>query len=139
MAEPEGGSPNNSGWPPGEAPLRPPNLHETSAQQHSHRFQALKDWNWFQSVSTSPWGSSPMCPVRSYGGTGYVPHHSAGRFHAAACTGLDMFIVHGELCRWPSHYTLISRQIKTLRYHSIVLKSLLEQSQCNRGATFCLF
>ncbi|MCI4375120.1 hypothetical protein PGIGA_G00105550 [Pangasianodon gigas] len=77
MAEPEGCPPSNSGWPTQEAPLRPPNLQQTP-QQQPHKFQALRDWNWFQSAPTSPWGLNPMCPINSYGGPAYVQHHYPG-------------------------------------------------------------
>lgn len=71
MSGPERYPPSNSDWSIQEPPQRPPNLQQTS-QQESHKFQALRDWNWFQSAPTSPWGT-----VRSYGGTGYVHHHCA--------------------------------------------------------------
>ncbi|XP_017337979.1 nuclear fragile X mental retardation-interacting protein 1 isoform X3 [Ictalurus punctatus] len=70
MAEPEGRSLSDSGWSTQEVP---PNL-----QQQSHGFQALRDWNWFQSAPISPWGPNPMCPVRSSGSPGYGQHHGLG-------------------------------------------------------------
>ncbi|XP_060774189.1 nuclear fragile X mental retardation-interacting protein 1 isoform X2 [Neoarius graeffei] len=77
MAEPNRFPPSNSGWPTQQAPLNPPVLQHTP-QQQSHKFQALRDWNWFHSAVTSPWAPTPMYPVSSCSGPGYVQHHSSG-------------------------------------------------------------
>lgn len=92
MAEPEEYLPNNSGWRTEES-QRPLKWQQT-LQQQSHKFQALRDWNWFQSAPTSPWGFNPMCPVSSYGGTDYVQQRCSGRFYGAACTEANMSAVH---------------------------------------------
>ncbi|TSZ40546.1 Nuclear fragile X mental retardation-interacting protein 1 [Bagarius yarrelli] len=65
MAESERYSPSNSGWP---------NLQQATQQQY--KFQALKDWNWFQTSPTSPWSPNPRCPFSSHSGP--VQHRSTG-------------------------------------------------------------
>lgn len=114
MVEPKGFLPSNSSWLTQEAPLNPPILQQTP-QQQSHKFQALRDWNWFQSALTSPWDLNPVCPVSSYGGPGYVHHHS-GRFHAVARTGAGMSTVHvanGADSHVIALHFFISHQTKT--------------------------
>ncbi|KAF5887207.1 nuclear fragile X mental retardation-interacting protein 1 isoform X1 [Clarias magur] len=78
MAEPDGCSRSDLGQSTQEPPR---NLHIIH-QHPSQNFQALRDWNWFQSVPTSPWGPNPVCPANSYRGPGYVPQQRPGyHFH----------------------------------------------------------
>ncbi|XP_053355563.1 nuclear fragile X mental retardation-interacting protein 1 [Clarias gariepinus] len=77
MAETDGCPRLGLGQPTQEPPR---NLHLTH-QHQLQNFQALRDWNWFQSVPTSPWGSNPVCPASSYRDPDYVPQQPGYHFH----------------------------------------------------------